>query len=369
MLHVPSRNAELYHGIAERAASVDRADGDLSADFSDLKNEGWLTACLPAAYGGRGWGCEPAGTAGALNALRVLGRANLSVARLFEGHMNAIKIIALYGSAELLDRTVRAVNAGAVFAVWGADDGDCPLRCEETGRNGSARRHLSGAKIFASGLGLVSHALVTVPADKGQQLLLVPCDEEERADPSSWTMSGMQATRSGRYDFTGLVLPKTCAVGEPGDYNREPYFEGGIWRYCAAHLGAAERLYTEMRDALIARERADDPHQQRRLVKAAIAIETARLWIGRAASEIEAENADPGKAALALLAREVTYEACCDVMGLSQMALGMAAHVTGTPTERMRRDLSLFLCQAAPDAKAACAAEALVAAQVLPENL
>lgn len=355
--------------IAERAASADRSEGDLAPDIADLRRGGWLTACLPSDRGGQGWGCEPAGTQDAFDALRTVGRANLSVARLFEGHMNAVKLVFLYGSETLGDQVSDAVHDGALLGVWGADDRDGPLSATPTDTNGDSGLKLSGAKIFASGLGLVSLAVVTVPDSDRQQLLLVPCDEIDRADPSGWTMAGMRATHSGRYDFTGLNLPGDNALGEPGDYACEPYFEGGIWRYCAAHLGAAERLYEEMRDALFQRGRHEDAHQQRRIADAAIAIETARLWLVRAANEIEAEDADPGKAVLALLAREVTHDACRDVMATVQGALGMAAHVEGTAVERISRDLALFLCQAAPDAKRAKAAQALIAAKTLPEHL
>lgn len=116
----------------------------------------------------------------------------------------------------------------------------------------------------------------------------------------------MRATRSGRYDFDNLTFYSEQKLGLAGDYFREPFFEGGIWRHCATHLGAAEALYRAMRMELVGRGRADNPHQQRRLVNAALATETARLWILRAAQAVEADNTEPDTAALSLLAREVT---------------------------------------------------------------
>ena len=173
-------------------------------------------------------------------------------------------------------------------------------------------------------------------------------------------MSGMRATRSGTYDFTGLEVSPRQFLGAPGDYYREPYFEGGIWRYCAAHLGGAEALHAGLCDALERQNRMDDPHQQDRIAASAIALETARLWLLRAADEVEAAGAPPAKAALSLFAREVTDRSCREVIAAVERALGMAAHVEGTLVERMRRDLSLFLCQAAPDAKRARAVRTLI---------
>ncbi|UVI39664.1 acyl-CoA dehydrogenase family protein [Qipengyuania spongiae] len=352
--------------IAGRASLTDSIDGDLGPDVQTLRKAGWLCACLSSADGGQGWGTDPAGSLAALDALRILGRANLSVARLFEGHMNAVKLIALYGDDRQRAASVAEVRRGALLGVWGADDPDYPvtMACE----GGEIR--LAGAKRFASGLSLVDRAIVIVPdADGGPYMLLAPTNAVERSDATGWKMAGMRATRSGRYDFSGLVLSDDSLLGQKGDYLREPHFEGGIWRYCAAHLGGAEALYKTMLAELTARGRTDDPDQRRRIVACATALETSRLWLRRCAREIEADDAPPGKTTLALLAREVTEAACRTTMEIVDRSLGMKAHEEGSAVERMKRDLSLFLCQAAPDAKRERAGRALVAACDLAETL
>ncbi|WP_394271072.1 acyl-CoA dehydrogenase family protein [Qipengyuania sp.] len=342
----------LLAAIASRAGAADHREGDVAADVAALHQAGWLAACLPHAAGGAGWGTEPGGTLAALDALRGLGRSNLSVARLFEGHMNAVKLVALYAAEELREKSFAAVRDGVLFGVWGADDPARPLALRDEGD----ALILEGAKRFASGLGIVRHAVVTA----GDRLLLVPTDDDTRADPAGWTMAGMRATRSGRYDFTGLALPPNALLGEASDYYREPFFEGGVWRYCAAHLGGAEALHDAVCETLVGLGRTGDPHQQDRIAVSAMALETARLWLLRAASEVEAEGADPRKAALSLFAREVTERSCREVIAAAERALGMAAHVEGSVIERMRRDLALFLCQAAPDAKRARAVGTLL---------
>lgn len=352
--------------IVERASLTDSIDGDLGPDVQTIRTAGWLSACLSSADGGQGWGTDPAGSLAALEALRVLGRANLSVARLFEGHMNAVKLISLYGNDRQSAASAAEVRRGALFGVWGSDDPNDPLTmaCE------AGEIRLAGAKRFASGLGLVDRAIVIVPdGDGGPYMLLAPTDAVERSDATGWNMAGMRATRSGRYDFGGLVLSGDSFIGQKGDYLREPHFEGGIWRYCAAHLGGAEVLYKTMLSELTARGRTDDPDQRRRIVACATALETSRLWLQRCALEIEADDAQPGKAALALLAREVTEVSCRATMEIVDRSLGMTAHEMGGTVERMKRDLSLFLCQAAPDAKRERAGRALVAACDLAETL
>ena len=338
--------------IESRAAQADQHEGDLSRDIAALRSAGWLTACLPQDHAGKGWGSEPSATMTAFEALRALGRANLSVARLFEGHMNAVKLIALYTDAPARAKAYQAVREGALLGVWGADAPGQAVAVSDVG--------LTGAKRFASGLGLVTHALITVADKDGVQLALVEVTDAARSDPSGWRMSGMRATRSGLYDLAGFDLGGVTWVGQPGEYFTEPYFEGGIWRYCAAHLGAAEALFTCFRDALVSQGRQDDPHQRDRLARAAMALETMRLWLERAAVEVEAHGAPPHKAALSLFARDVTERHCRSLIAEIEAGLGMAAHAEGTPVERIRRDLSLFLCQAVPDAKRQRAVETLL---------
>ncbi|EDL48060.1 acyl-CoA dehydrogenase family protein [Erythrobacter sp. SD-21] len=361
-----SNFGELLIPIAERASRVDSPEGDLAPDIETLRKEGWLSACLPTADGGRGWGTEPSGSLAALDALRFLGRANLSVVRLFEGHMNAVKLIALYGDERQRAATFGEIRRGALFGVWGADDPGNPLTMVCVGEE----IRLSGAKRFASGLGLVDRAIVIVSdGDGGPYMLLAPTSSTKRSDATGWTMAGMRATRSGRYDFRGLVLSADSHIGQKGDYLREPHFEGGIWRYCAAHLGGAEALYLKLLAHLTARGRTDDLDQRRRVVACATALETCRLWLVRCAREIEGSDAGPDKATLALLAREVTEATCRETMETVDRSVGMAAHQEGEPFERMKRDLSLFLCQAAPDAKREKAGRALFLSGKLVEMI
>lgn len=348
--------------IEARAAAADEGTIDLSADIDALRRAGILAAPIPERGG---LGVLPEGAVPCVALLRSLGRANLSVARLVEGHVNAVKLAVLYAAPATRTRILAAVRAGRLLGVWGADAG-APATLSRRGDD----IVLTGTKRFASGLGVVGDALVTVATDDGVQLVLVPADDPARADPSAWRMAGMRATRSGTYRLDGLRVDPSSLVGAPGDYLREPHFEGGVWRYSATHLGGAEALYGEMLARLAAGGRADDPHQARRIAEAALACETARLWITEAAIRAEAAGADPaGAAAYALLAREATEAACLTVIDRAERALGTAAHDRANPVERVRRDLSLFLRQAAPDGKRARAAATLVERGALPEAL
>lgn len=358
-------SGSLLRGIERRAGDADEGRLDLSADIEDLRAAGVLRAALPPSFGGEGVGTTADGARACLSLMRQLGRANLSVARLVEGHVNAVKLIFRYGGSSLCRRVAEEVDAGALLGVWGADaTPPVTLTCD-----GEACT-LVGAKRFASGLGIVAAALVTCRTDDGVQLVLASVKDPARMDIGAWRMSGMRATASGHYDFSGVRLDAESCVGAPDDYLREPHFEGGVWRYAAAHLGGAEALYTLMVQKLGEAKRDGDPHQATRVADAAIACESARLWLERACEVVECGERPPEHAAAyALLAREAVEAACLTVIDRSERALGTLAHDTASPVERIRRDLSVFLRQAAPDAKRMRAARTLVAMQALPEAL
>lgn len=351
--------------IAARADAADRGETTLAADIDALHSAGLLRAPLQRQSGGCGL-CWQAGTVtegavtkGAVmdgvDVLRLLGRANLAVARLFEGHVNAVKLIMLYGDAAMQAAITQAVQAGALLGVWGAD-GAHPLTIRIEG----AHLRLDGQKRFASGLGLVSLAVLTgTTADGAARLIVVPANDARRADASPWRVSGMRATASGNFDASGLILAQAALLGGPDDYHKEPHFHGGVWRYAAAQLGGIEALVEAMRSDLAAQGRLSDPHQAARFARGVIACETARLWVIKAAHAVEMPQADAATATQSVLARLVVERAATETMAEVDRALGTAAFFAGHPVERIRRDLAFYLRQAAPDAALHRAAIAL----------
>jgi alkylation response protein AidB-like acyl-CoA dehydrogenase len=100
------------------------------------------------------------------------------------------------------------------------------------------------------------------------------------------------------------------------------------------------------------RDRAADPHQQSRFGRLWIAHRTAQFWLERAAVVTEAnpEGADATEiVATVNFARIAIETACLDALALVQRSLGLGAFITGTPVERIMRDLATYLRQPAPD--------------------
>ena len=66
--------------------------------FADLAAAGLLTAALPTAFGGAGLDASAA-TLPLLRVLQHVGRGNLAVGRVYDGHLNALLLIQQLGSA------------------------------------------------------------------------------------------------------------------------------------------------------------------------------------------------------------------------------------------------------------------------------
>ncbi len=332
--------------IASRAHAADQGSATLAEDIDDLGAASLLRAPLDVASGGCGLCWQAGAVDDGVDVLRLLGRANLAVARLFEGHVNAVKLVMLYGDRVTRGSVARAVRGGALMGVWGAD-GAPPLTITDDGD----RLRLDGQKRFASGLGLVSLAVLSgKTADGATRLVVVPSDDPRRADITPWQVSGMRATASGTFDASGMMLDRTAYLGGPEEYHIEPHFHGGVWRYAAAQLGGIEALVEAMRRDLAAQDRLSDPHQAARFARAVIACETARLWVAKAAQAVEGPGAEAATATQSVLARLVVERTATDTMTEIDRALGTASFFTGHPAERIRRDLSFYLRQAAPDA-------------------
>src|SRR5579862_829690 len=170
----PSLTPEMMAGASEQVRELIRAAGRLanSFRFDDdddsgtafparemvyLTQEGILQAALPLNRGGAGMGVEAGSHIHLLHLLKEIGRANLSLGRVYEGHVNALQLIRAYGNAE--QQTVAAADclSGKLFAVWNTDSAD-PV-CLYGDHEGCWR--LGGSKAFASAAGRADRPLVT----------------------------------------------------------------------------------------------------------------------------------------------------------------------------------------------------------------
>lgn len=338
--------ADVVSQIRQNASKLDQSGGFPESDIAALAAAGLIERAAQIAAA-MGKGQNKAASALEMQAiLRSLGYANLSVARLFEGHFNALLLIAKYGSRRQFTQAHKDAAEGKLFAIWNAEAGN-PLRIDVQ-PSGAV---LNGAKCFCSGAGFVERALVTATDANAQKIMvLVELDRDERCDLSSWKLLGMRASASGVVDFSGIDIFPQSLIGKPGDYFRQPDFSAGAWRFLAAQLGAVEALVECLRDDLVIAGRQHDPYQKARFAQALIYAETAGLWVTSAA--VKAENdalCDEQRTAYVGLARHAVERAALDVIELVQKSLGLNCLIQPHPAERIMRDLATYLRQPAPD--------------------
>lgn len=352
-------------GARLRAQSLDVDGAFPLEDVKALADHGLLAAPLPPAFGGVGLGAGADGAVALAHALALTGGGSLPLGRLYEGHVNALALIAAYGSAEQLDTYAGRAREGHLFAVWNTQR-EPGVRLIDDGGPPSGRFHLSGAKIFASGAGFVTYPLITAHDRAGQLLMVVPEAAKATTDLSQWRASGMRASASGAVDFSGLAVTREAIIGSHDDFHREPLFSAGAWRFCAVQLGGMGALFDAVRAHLVGAGRARDPYQLSRIAAAAIAVETARLWVFRACTIAQDPRVAP-KAAIAFvdLCRLAVERAGLDVIELAHRAVGLAGFLRPHPVERISRDLSTYLRQPAPD-RAMCNAADHVAGSNTP---
>lgn len=300
-------------------------------------------------------GIAPGTTLPLLDVLMHLGRGNLAVGRLYEGHVNALHLLHQFGSASQLAAAAADVRErGSLFGVWNTEAAD-GVRIVPTAE-GTYR--MDGAKTFASGAGHLERPIVNgTLSDGGWQMCLVPMERVMALiDPSSWHPLGMRASASYRIAFAGVELARDTLIGKPGDYYQQPWFSGGAIRFAAVQLGGAAALLDATRTYLRGLDRTGDPYQRTRVGEMAIAVEGGALWLRGAATLVD-RSAFVGGAgdvealvAYVNMARTAIERICLDSMRLAEQTVGARGLLPPHPFERIIRDLTLYLRQPAPDA-------------------
>jgi alkylation response protein AidB-like acyl-CoA dehydrogenase len=354
------RGAEIARFCAENAAKVDHHGSFPVEEFAKLASAGLLTAPLHRCFGGLGLGFESRSIRHLLRLLRILGRGNLSVGRIYEGHVNGLQLIQTFALPEQVERFACDAKDQKIFGVWNAEAAD-GLKFRPLGDD---QFELTGSKTFCSGAGHVQRPLVGGLLPDGKlQLCVVPLDEiKARIDPAWWTATGMKGSVSAKIDFSGVVLDKSWFVGNPNDYQREPWLTLGVIRFASVQLGGAEALVERTRSYLQKLGRTTDPYQVARVGQMTLAIETGRLWLESAARKVRAFAPIFGGDSLATaestgnltvyanMVRTVIEQVAMDVMKNSERCIGSRGLLPPESAERIIRDLRLYLRQPCFDA-------------------
>jgi alkylation response protein AidB-like acyl-CoA dehydrogenase len=211
-------------------------------------------------------------TAQRLLGLAELGRQDPVLARLGEGHADAMAIL------DELGVTLTDVQRASAWGVWAA----APHSVNATPVRDGWR--LDGDRPWCSGAGACAFALVTARAPDGPRLFSVDLAQDGIVPLSgTWAAVGMARSDSRTVRFADAAA---TPIGDPGQYvDRPGFWHGGIgvaacW-YGGA-VGVAERLLTT------ARQRDLDPHAQAHLGAIDARLAAAMALLLHAAARIDA---------------------------------------------------------------------------------
>lgn len=260
---------------------------------------------------------------------RVAG-CDLSLAKLYEGHTDALAILAECAASH---------RAGdGIWGVWAAEPPDARTRIVE--RDGE-RVILDGRKAWCSGALQIDKALLTAwDADEQPQLVAIELSHpSQRIIADGWQAVGMATTTSVVLEFDSTPA---VAIGTPGQYLSRPGFWHGGGGIAACWYGAAEALADYLREHC--RKPRPDPHADAHLGAVDAALCGARAALRECAGWIDEHPA--GDAALPVQrTRAQVEQAVTQVIGHVGRALGATPYCHNGHFARLSADLPVYLRQ------------------------
>lgn len=198
---------------------------------------------------------------------------DLSLAKLYEGHTDALAILAECGAPHGL--------GDGIWGVWAAEPPSARARI--ISREGQHVR-LAGSKAWCSGALQIDRALLTAWDDSDQpQLVAIELSEpSQQIIADHWQAVGMATTTSVEIVFEDSP---GIAIGEPGQYLSRPGFWHGGGGIAACWYGAAEALADYLREHC--RKPQPDPHADAHLGAVDAALYGARAALRECAAWID----------------------------------------------------------------------------------
>jgi hypothetical protein len=261
--------------------------------------------------------------------LAELAGEDLCVARLAEGHADALAILSELGAAAPPD--------GSRWAVWAAQ----PPGPRLTARQYRGGWRLDGIKQYCSGARSCTDALVTAKAPDGDRLFAVSTRDLWPV-PGTWRPTGMAASDTLDVSFDAIEAEP---VGAPGSYTGRPGFAHGGAGVAACWYGGARAVGETLRAAAAARDVG--PHALAHLGAVDNALHTAKTALDVAAAEIDADPEDrqAGGRLLALRVRALVEATATEVMRRVGRALGAGPLCRDEAHSRRVADLTVYLRQ------------------------
>ncbi|WP_327139009.1 acyl-CoA dehydrogenase family protein [Nocardia sp. NBC_01327] len=266
-------------------------------------------------------------TDGRWQALIDISRRDVVVGRLTEAHADACAI------THELDSP--GPQPQQLWGVWAAQPPRPVLRANPHGDNAL----LSGEKMWCSGAGLCTHALVTAEAPEGVRLYAVELSHPGvRVVPDTWHGFGMARSSTLTVSFDRVPAEP---VGAPGDYLARAGFWHGAIGVAACWLGAA----VGVADRLL-NDSGSDPLRRAHRGAVDATLYAARSTLHSAAMEIDADPENQQAARIrARRVRAVVEHSASSTLEHVGRALGAGPLSLDGEHARRVADLTVYLRQ------------------------
>lgn len=261
-----------------------------------------------------------------------LAEDDIVAARIAEAHVDAVAILHELGG--------KPPEPGQLWGVWAAEAPDAVLKATEV-KGGFT---LSGTKVWCSGAGFCTHALVTARLDDGTRGLfaVTATDPAVKALPSTWWNAGMAGSDTRPVQFTNT---HAVAVGEPGDYLSRPGFWHGAIGVAACWLGGARRVADPLYRC--AASKSADAYSLAHLGAVDAALAASDAILAAAATQVDADPFDRSDTAqlLARRVRTVVEHAVDEAITRTGRALGPGPLCQDGRHAQRVADLSIYIRQ------------------------
>lgn len=335
-------------GIATAPTILQEIDEALSDARAPLDPGRWLRVLVAR-------GCDqmpqPASgrTLDRWQALARVGEADLSLAKLFEGHTDALAILA--------ELHAPAPPAKSRWGVWCAEPPDHRVQIAP-GPDGAPLLH--GVKAWCSGAASVTHALVSGWNPAGEACLVAVAMDQAGVGvtDAGWHAVGMRASAS--VDVAFRHVPCTL-VGEPGAYVHRPGFLHGGAGVAACWYGGLVHIAQSLRCTLPLT--SADPHRLAHLGAVDVALAQARAVLRETAAQIDAHPRQACGLACAR-ARLAVESAAAEVVERAARALGAGPLCRDAGFAQVMADLPVFIRQSHAERDQAAHGQAVLNGEV-----
>ncbi len=346
--------------ILARAHDYDTNARYPAENFTDLFNIGALAAPIDPEFGGLGCGPDYGNVYSLWQMTRAIAKADLSFARCWEGHNNALMLIDKLANKAQKERWFSdVINKGHRWAAWsGEPQKKLPqqkysigTRVEKQGKD----YVINGNKVFATSAPGASWAILLVSlagpggarevSDGENNLLMLACDLSDPSisfDGDWWDPIGMRSTVSYKVNFVDTHIPEANCIGEIGEFLTLDMQSRFTPHYAVSFLGALEGAYEYALEMVMLQHRENDPYVQHHIAKVKLSIDTLELWLTQVAFMLDNQQYEDARGAagkfryLAEKLAEDGIKRCIKICG---------ARSLNKPSrlERIYRDLTIYV--------------------------